>query len=158
DSAPSTPRLLRLIVPTDIAAGAVGLDAIAALCEERRAGTSGWGPALRAPAAWFAWRDAAGDTVVPLSELTEVRRGLTTGANRVFYLRRRDAAALRLEPAYLSPVVRSPFNGAPAAIAIAPDESPLVALALPPDLALRRVPRIAAWLARHRDAADRTSV
>jgi adenine-specific DNA-methyltransferase len=157
DDAPSKPRLLRLTVPTETAAQVVGLDAIAALCDERPA-TGAWGPALRAPSAWFAWRDAAGDAVVPLRELAEVRRGITTGANRVFYLRRREAAQLRLEPAYLSPVVRSPFNGAPAPIAIAPDESPLVALALPPDLELRKTPRIAAWLARHRDAAERTSV
>src|SRR6185295_11833243 len=93
----------------------------------------------------------------PLRELADVRRGLTTGANDVFYLKRSEAIALKLERRYLAPVVRSPFNGAPAPIAIAPDESPLVAIALAPDLKLRRVPRIAAWLARHEAAALRTS-
>ncbi|HEV7558017.1 MAG TPA: hypothetical protein VGO00_21265, partial [Kofleriaceae bacterium] len=155
----SGPRLLRLTAPTEVAAHAVGLDAIAAMCDERRADTPAqWGAALRAPAAWFAWRQAAAGAVVPLSELAAVRRGMTTGANRVFYLRRADATARRLEPAYLAPVVRSPFNGSPTAIAVAPDESPLVALALPPDLALSSVPRIAAWLDDHRGLAERTSV
>ena len=144
------PRLLRLTAPTEVAARVPGLDAIAAHADERRADSpAGWGAALRAPAAWFAWRAAAGDAVVPLRELAEVRRGLTTGANHVFYLRRDAAKRERLEPAYLAPVVRSPFNGAPAPIAIAPDESPLVAIALPHDAKLARTPRIAAWLRAH---------
>ncbi len=199
----STPRLLRLNVATEVASRARGLDAIAALSDERRADASAravagrtaderrpdpsagavagrtadeqraamermgdatyistapsWGPALRAPAAWFAWRAAAGDAVVPLRELCDVRRGLTTGANHVFYLRRDLAKQHRLETKYLAPVVRSPFNGSPAPIAIAPGESPLVAIALPPDLALAKVPRIAAWLREHEREALGTS-
>jgi len=154
----SKPRLLRLTAPTEIAARAPGLDAIAAHADERRADShSGWGGALRAPAAWFAWRAAAGDAVVPLSELAELRRGLTTGANHVFYLRRDAAKRARLEPRFLAPVVRSPFNGAPAPIAIAPEDSPLVAIALPPDAKLSRAPRIAAWLRAHEAEALATS-
>ncbi len=144
------PRLLRLTSPTETVARCVGLDEIAAHADERRAETpAGWGPALRAPAAWFAWRAAAGDAVVPLRELAEVRRGLTTGANHVFYVRRDAAQRARLEPRGLAPVVRSPFNGAPAPIAIAPGDSPLVAITLPPDAKLARTPRIAAWLRAH---------
>jgi SAM-dependent methyltransferase len=153
----TAPRLLRLTAPTSIAATAHGLEGLTHHAHVRVSTTGAWGPALRAPDAWFAWRDAAGDALVPLRELAEVRRGLTTGANDVFYLRRDEARARRLEPAYLAPVVRSPFNGAPATIAIAPDESPLVAIALPPDLKLTRVPRIAAWLREHEAAALTTS-
>jgi len=173
-AATSTPRMVRLTVPTHVAAQASGLDAIATRADERRpepigatatrvdaamgrAGFSSWGPALRAPAAWFAWRAAAGDAVVPLRELAEVRRGLTTGANHVFYLRRDVAKEHRLEKKYLAPVVRSPFNGSPAPIAIAPGESPLVAIALPPELDLAKVPRIAAWLRGHEREALATS-
>jgi SAM-dependent methyltransferase len=162
----STPRLVRLTAPTAVAAEACArargeLAALAAYAELRDGGDApaAWGPALRASSAWFAWRAAAGDALVPLGELADVRRGLTTGANRVFYVKRAEAAELRLERAYLAPVVRSPFNGSPAAIAVTPDDSPLVALALPPDpRVLRRAPRIAAWLARHEEAAARTSV
>ncbi len=198
----NTPRLLRLTAPTHVVARAVGLDAIAALADERRpaavatdvlvraglaekrrpaaiatstnarrhaagrhgatssaspVGASTWGPALRAPAAWFAWRAAAGDAVVPLRELAEVRRGLTTGANHVFYLRRDEAKRHRLEPKYLAPVIRSPFNGSPAPISIAPGESPLVAIALPPETQFAKVPRIAAWLREHEREALGTS-
>ncbi len=159
-TAPSTPRLLRLRTTTEIAAQRVGLDAIAEVSEQRRApdgDATRWGSLLRAPAAWFDFRAAAGDALVPLRELAEVRRGLTTGANHVFYLRRELAKAERLERKFLAPVVRSPFNGAPAPIAIAPDESPLVAIALPPDHKLSKTPRIASWLARHEAAALATS-
>ncbi len=182
----SAPRMLRLIVPTHVAARTSGLDAIAEVADERRPDTvtvtgarvqtaaarvelfaaagnqrrdgfGAWGPALRAPAAWFAWRAAAGAAVVPLRELAEVRRGLTTGANHVFYLRRELAREHRLEKKYLAPVVRSPFNGSPAPISIAPGESPLVAIALPPDIDLAKVPRIAAWLRDHEAEALATS-
>lgn len=157
--ASSAPRLVRLTAPTDVAARAVGLAALERHGEVRdaRGDATRWGAQLRAPAAWFAWRDAAGDAVVPLAELAEVRRGLTTGANHVFYVRRDRAKAERLEQRFLAPVVRSPFNGAPAPIAIAPDESPLVAIALPPDAKLAKAPRIAAWLAAHEAAALATS-
>ena len=143
---PRPPRLLRLTVPTALAATTPGLDAIAAVSDERRG--DDWSLALRAPAAWFAWRAHAGDRLVPLGELVELRRGLTTGANDVFYLARAEARRLRLEPRYLADVVRSPFNGSPAPIAIAPGESPIVALALPKTARLVEVPRIAAWLRR----------
>jgi len=158
DGARTAPRLLRLTSPTEVAARERGLDAIAAHADERRADSaSGWAAALRAPAAWFSWRAAAGDAVVPLRELAEVRRGLTTGANHVFYLKREAAKRERLERGFLAPVVRSPFNGAPAPIAIAPEESPLVAIALPPDAKLARTPRIARWLRAHEAEALLTS-
>lgn len=155
-------RLLRLRSSTATAAREVGLDAIAAHADERRAPASepaAWGPALRAPAAWWHWRAAAGDLVVPLRELAEIRRGLTTGANDVFYVTGDDARALRLEREYLRPVVRSPFNGSPAPIAIDPAAAPLLAITLPPDArVLRRAPNIRAWLMRHEARVAGTSV
>ena len=156
---PVRPRILRLAAPTrEIADRARTLDEIARHCETREVGdATTWGSTLRAPAVWFAWRDRARDHLIPLAELCEIRRGLTTGANDVFYVRREEARRLRLEPRFLAPVVRSPFNGAPAPIAIAPDESPLVAIVVPPDARLARAPRIKAWLDRHAASALATS-
>lgn len=158
---PAAPRIVRLSISTrELANRTRSLDDIARASEARATHTHdvhAWGTALRAPAVWFAWHEAARERLVPLRELCEVRRGLTTGANDVFYVRRDEAKRLRLEPRFLAPVVRSPFNGAPAPIAIAPDESPLVAIVVPPDAKLSRAPRIQAWLDRHEAAALATS-
>ncbi|MGE0399119.1 MAG: hypothetical protein AB7T06_20580, partial [Kofleriaceae bacterium] len=177
------PRILRLAAPTrEVASRAHSLDDIARASEEVRphslhdlarphsphhiareemrapaSNVAAWSEALRAPTVWFAWRDKAHAHLVPLRELCEVRRGLTTGANDVFYVRRDEATRLGLERRFLAPVVRSPFNGAPAAIAIAPEESPIVAIAVPPDAKLARAPRIRAWFERHEAAALSTS-
>ena len=153
-------RVMRLRVPTSIAAREHGLDGIASVADVRRATTpTEWGPALRAPRVWWQWRDVARDRLVPLGTLADIRRGMTTGANDVFYVTRKDARALRLEPEYLAPVVRSPFNGSPAPIAIDPDETALLAIALPPDpKLLRKLPRMRTWLMRHEQVALRSSV
>lgn len=160
------PRVLRLREPTsEVATRATNLAEIELHAEVRTSDATdtrtldiaAWSSALRAPGVWFAWHARARDHLVPLRELCEVRRGLTTGANDVFYVPRAEARRLRLESRFLAPVVRSPFNGAPAPIAIAPDESPLVAIAVPPDAKLARAPRIAAWFSRHEAAALRTS-
>jgi SAM-dependent methyltransferase len=186
-NARSHPRIVRLTMPTrDLASRARTLDDIARASEARTANepaaatssllrvarsdqihpaergkdaddVSSWAVALRAPSVWFAWRDRAHAHLVPLRELCEVRRGLTTGANDVFYVRRDEAKRLRLEPRFLAPVVRSPFNGAPAPIAIEPGESPIVAIVVPPDAKLARAPRLKAWLDRHEAAALATS-
>ena len=55
-----------------------------------------WAAALRAPAAWFELEARAGRRLVPLGALAEVWRGVTSGANDVFYLPRARAAALGL--------------------------------------------------------------
>ncbi|MFN0250757.1 MAG: Eco57I restriction-modification methylase domain-containing protein [Kofleriaceae bacterium] len=167
-TARSHPRILRLTMATrDLASRARSLDDIALASEARAAhelvesreslDVSAWGASLRAPSVWFAWRDRARDHLVPLRDLCDVRRGLTTGANDVFYVRRDEAKRLRLEPRFLAPVVRSPFNGAPAPIAIEPGESPIVAIVVPPDAKLARAPHIRAWLERHAATALATS-
>jgi predicted RNA methylase len=149
----------------DTAAAADRLLAGAALddvAEVRRvaaaAGPRAWATALRAPAAWHAVVDAAGDALVPLAALASIRRGATTGGNRFFYLRRADAAARAIEPAVLSPVVRSPYNGAPAAIAIDPAATPIVAVTAPADADLRRLPGLAAWIRANAELARRPSL
>ena len=155
----------RLVVPTAAAARAVRApDDWGEAAEVRRApaeAPAAWAAALRAPAAWFEVAAAAGaaGALVPLGELATVRRGMTTGANDVFYLTRARAQALGIEPAALAPVVRSPYNGSEAPIAIDPATTPLVALALPPDpAALRRWPRAAAHVRAHAAAAKRPSL
>src|SRR5690606_34936294 len=73
---------------------------------------------------------AAGPALRPLGDLAEVRRGLTTGANDVFYLPRARAAALGLEGDALVPLLRSP-RAAGERIAVDPDGTPHLALLVP---------------------------
>ena len=152
----------RLTVATaEAARRAPGLDGLAAVAEVRRAAADDparWAAALRAPATWFGLAGAADGALVPLAELADVRRGTTSGANEVFYLRRSQAIELGLEPEVVAPLVRSPYNGSPAPIAIDPGATPLVALAIPADAALERLPRARAWLDAHADAAARPSL
>jgi predicted RNA methylase len=161
DDVPDVVTVARLTVPTAEAAARIGRDGLAAVAEVRSAPAADparWAAALRAPAAWFRVVEAAGDALVPLSALAEIRRGVTSGANDVFYLKRAQAAELGLEAAALAPLVRSPYNGSPAPIAIDPVTTPLVALALPPRADLAAMPRVAAWIARHAPAATRPSL
>lgn len=153
--------IARLTVPTEDAARRLRAGAaLTELAEVRptRSDPAAWGPALRAPAAWFDIAALAGAALVPLGALAVIRRGVTTGANDVFYLARTRAHALGLEAAALAPVVRSPYNGSEAPIAIDPDATPIVALTLPPDADLGALPRVQAYLATHAATAARPSL
>ncbi len=46
-----------------------------------------WGKYLRAPMVYFKIMERARDRLVPLGEMTKIRRGWTTGANKFFYAR-----------------------------------------------------------------------
>lgn len=158
-------RVARLTVDTATAAARLldgaPLDAVA---EIRSVSASvpgpgrAWATALRAPAAWLDLVAAAGPALVPLGELATIRRGATTGGNRFFYLRREDAAARGIEAAVLAPVVRSPYNGAPAAIAIDPDATPIVAVIAPADADLAALPGLRAWIKTNAELAARPSL
>ncbi|HTJ42999.1 MAG TPA: N-6 DNA methylase [Kofleriaceae bacterium] len=154
--------IARLGVPTADAAARIAAGASLDDVAEVRATAhdpSAWRTALRAPAAWFAIASTAGGALVPLSELAHVRRGITTGANDVFYMSRADASTRGIERGALAPVVRSPYNGSESPIAIDLRATPLVALVLPPDRSiLARYPRAAAHVRRHAAAGRRPSL
>ena len=153
---PGDVRVVRLRAPTEACARAAALDDVAEVRRVPAADPAAWGPALRAPAAWVEVAGAAGDALVPLGELAELWRGVTSGANDVFYLPRAAAARARLEPDVLTPLVHSPRDGLDLPIAIDPDATPLLALVIPPGgLAAR--PAARRWIRAHADAADRPS-
>jgi SAM-dependent methyltransferase len=149
--------LARLRVPTARAAGAVralaDLATVAAV-ESGGPDPASWRSALRAPAAWFELVDAAGDALVPLGELAELRRGTTSGANDIFYLRRERASALGLEPAVLRPLVRAPG----ATIGVDGARLDEVALVVPPDAELSALPATRAYLEAHAGAVTRPTL
>ena len=159
--APAPVHVARLSVSTaEAARRARDLASLAHVAEVRRVPADRperWAACLRASAAWFAFEDRAGDALVPLGAIAEVRRGMTSGANDVFYLPRVQAAALGLESDLLLPLLRSPRDHA--AIAVEPEAATHVALVCPPEAeALARYPAARAYLHDRRQAALRPSL
>jgi predicted RNA methylase len=159
---PGSAQVARLTIDTAAAAarlqGGAPLSSVADVRAVADHEPRAWATALRAPRAWLDAAAAAGDALVPLGALATIRRGATTGGNRFFYLKRADAAARAIEPSVLAPVVRSPYNGAPAAIAIDPDATPIVALTAPASADLAALPGLRAWIDANADLADRPSL
>lgn len=71
-----------------------------ALPEERRGDYRGgkWGLYLRAPDIFFEIMEEHGQAFVPLGEVAEIRRGITSGCDHFFYPRDHTAEALAPEP------------------------------------------------------------
>ena len=158
-----TAAIARLRVATGEAAARVrALGDLAAVADVRQVAAGEperWAAALRAPAAWFDLEARAGRQLVPLGQLAEVWRGVTSGANDVFYLPRARAAELGLEPALLAPLLRSPRQAGGETIAIDPDTLDTVALVAPADLrALARFPRARRYVESHAAAAARPTL
>jgi len=57
-----------------------------------------WGQYVRAPDVWFELLDSAGDRMVPLSSLAEIRFGFKTGVDKFFSVRDVTNAELRRQP------------------------------------------------------------
>ena len=159
----ATVAIARLRMPTAQAARrlAAGGDLVQ-VAELRRAPAGApatWAEALRAPGAWFDLAEAAGDRLVPLGELAEVRRGVTSGANRLFYVSRARAAALALEPALLVPLLRSPREPGGETIAIDPAALATMALLAPAGAAaLARFPAARRYIDEHAGLAARPTL
>ncbi len=66
-----------------------------------------WGQYLRAPDIYFKILDECADKLVPLSEIANIRRGITTGINDFFYLTKEQAKHRCIEKEFLKPVVTS---------------------------------------------------
>jgi hypothetical protein len=80
---------------------------------------SKWGPLFSRPAI-----RASGDGKLTVGDLFTVRRGLATGANEFFILRRSQARALGIPGAFLRPILPGPRQIAGACIGRAPDGFP----------------------------------
>lgn len=66
------------------------------------------GKYLRAPDIYFRILEKAGDRLVRLGDVAEVRFGIKTGCNEFFYLDDEKAAAWGIEEEFLVPVIKSP--------------------------------------------------
>ncbi|MBT8491777.1 MAG: N-6 DNA methylase, partial [Deltaproteobacteria bacterium] len=153
----------RLRVPIEEARAVVkGLDDLAKVAEIRTAEpgrSETWASLLRAPSAWFEFERVCGDALVPLSEIASIKRGMTSGANDVFYMSRTKAEELALEPEVLAPLVRSPREASAESIVIEPDGTPSVALVVPDvEDARQRYPIAWQYLMSYSEAAERPTL
>jgi len=76
--------------------------------KNRFAGDKWGGKYLRAPDIYWVILEKAGDRLVRLGEVADVRFGIKTGANEFFYLDERKIAEWGIEKEFLRPVVKSP--------------------------------------------------
>ena len=154
--------IARLRVPTREAARAVGgcgeLGRVATVYRSHSDEPHRWSVLLRAAPAWFSFEDLAGPLLVPLSTLADIRRGVTSGGNDIFYLDRERSRRIGLPSRYLRPLVRSPRDRAASRIEIDPSETDWHALVLPGSLELADEPAVDAYLAQHAAAASRPTL
>jgi len=67
-----------------------------------------WGQYLRGPDIYFEILEKCADKLVPLGEIADIRRGITTGKNKFFYLTKEQVEHWGIEDEFLKPVVESP--------------------------------------------------
>lgn len=84
-----------------------GTDKVSALMGTYK-GNKWGGKYLRAPDIYFKILEEAGDRLVRLGDVAQVRRGITTGCNEFFYLDDKKAAEWGIEEEFLVPVIKSP--------------------------------------------------
>ncbi len=135
------------------------LHQVAEIREARPDRPETWAALLRADAAWFDLRMAAGSSLIPLHQVADIRRGVTSGANEVFYMTRDRAAELGLEPGTTVPLVRSPREQGADSIVVAAATTPHVALAVGANTdPKRRFPMAWRYLMSHSECAKRPTL
>ncbi len=164
DAAPSDVplRLARLTEPTAAVAAKLvegaSLAEVADIRETPRNDRPSWVAALRASAEWLEFADLAQEHLVPLGELAKVRRGMTTGANEVFYLTRAQAQEHGLEPGFLQPLLTARGRGGQGAILVDPGELMQHILMVGRDCQLDDYPVLQQYLASFTDAPARRTL
>ncbi|MFQ6034591.1 MAG: class I SAM-dependent DNA methyltransferase, partial [Sedimentisphaerales bacterium] len=74
---------------------------------ERAGQTIKWGQYLRGPNIYFEILEKCADKLMPLAEVADIRRGITTGINEFFYLDEDKIKHWGIEKEFLKPVVTS---------------------------------------------------
>lgn len=117
-----------------------------------------WAASLRAPDAWFRFVSAAGGALTTLGELAEIRRGITSGANDIFYLRSEEAHRLSLPPEFLQPLLRAPGKAGQGEIFVNHENCGDCALVVPPQTELADHPSLARYLLAFPGAESRSTL
>lgn len=107
-----------------------------------------WGRGLRTSSTWRRFEKAAVSKMVALSEVAEIKRGVTSGANKLFYMSRAAADDLKLEQDVLWPLLPSAKEACSDPILVRDTDQ--VAVVVPPGKeSLRKYPRVAQYFERN---------
>ncbi len=117
-----------------------------------------WAAALRAPKAWLQFAEAAREFLVPLGELATIRRGVTSGANEIFYLNREQLAAWDIEASFLKPLLTARGRGGLGAVQVDAEELEQFALVVDRDIELAEHPALQGYLESFSGAPERSSL
>jgi len=152
----------RLRQPTTEAAAMLregkALEDVAEMRHAERSAPSTWASILRAPDAWFQFAHSARGALVPLGTLAAVRRGITSGANDIFYLARQQAAEFDIDEAFLQPLLTARGRSGHGAIEVDPDELEDLALVIDADFDLARYPGLQRYLESFSDVEERRTL
>jgi hypothetical protein len=154
--------LARLHTSTEEAARVVGqggpLGEVAALRYAPFADSSQWAAGLRAPSEWFQFVEAAGDALTTLGAVAEIRRGVTSGANEIFYLRRDRARELELSDRFLQPLLKAPGKAGQGRLLVNDEQCAHCALVVPPETDLASHPSLRRYLDTFAGAEERRTL
>lgn len=155
-------QVARLHVASTVAAKRLAagdrLDEIACMRQVGRKDPKRWAASLRAPDAWFDFLAAGRAGMTTLGEVAEIRRGITSGANDIFYLPRERALALELPSQFLQPLLRAPGRGGAPCIEVVADECEEVVLVVPSATDLEAYPALKRYLESFESPETRTSL
>ncbi len=115
-----------------------------------------WTAALRASDSWYSFVEAAGASLTTLETLAEVRRGMTSGANDIFYLPRDSAHGI--DAKFLAPLLRAPGRSGQQEIEFDAARSPSVALVVSEHVCVEKEPQLRAYLGRFPNAQTRKTL
>ncbi|MBL4636035.1 MAG: N-6 DNA methylase [Kofleriaceae bacterium] len=79
------------------------------ICTQRLAAQNApetWPASLRAPDTWHQFSSRAGGTLIQLGDIATIRRGITSGANDIFYISKEQTSGVPKR--FLFPLLRSP--------------------------------------------------
>lgn len=154
--------LARLRTTTEEAAAHVAkggsLSKVANLRHAPQSSPKQWAAGLRAPDAWFRFVREAGEHLTTLGEVAEIRRGVTSGANEIFYLRREQALQLQIPAAFLKPLLQAPGRARQAAVRFDSEQSVSCALVIPASTKLADYPALKRYLDSFDHAGDRRTL
>ena len=118
-----------------------------------------WRVAVRACSVWRAMQTHAPNMLVPLGKVATIRRGVTSGANDIFYLTRQRAKAYQIETCLLKPLLRSPRTPGENTINISPTETKHLAVVFDnEDQTLDQFPQAAQYFAARANCATRATL